>query len=342
MNVSMIGLDIAKSVFQVHGIDAAGKVVVRRKLGRGQMKTYFSKLSPCVVALEACGTAHHWARELQALGHEARLVPPSYAKAYVKRGKNDAVDAEAICEAASRPSMRFVPVKSADRQAALTPHRTREMLVKQRTMLVNTLRSQMAEFGVIAPKGGEGLKALLAVLHDPQDTRLPELARQVLIELAGAIEALTPRIQRIEKEIRAMARDNPLARLLMTIPNIGPITATAVVASVADPAAFRNGRHFSAWLGIVARQHSTAGTPRLGRISKMGDRYLRKLLVLGATSRLRRAETGDTPLDAWVRKLLEQNKSKRLVTLALANKTARILWAVMRSGEPYRPERAAA
>ena len=342
MNASMIGLDIAKSVFQVHGVDAGGEVVVRRKLRRSQMKPFFSKLAPCVVALEACGTGHYWARELEALGHEARLVPPAYAKAYVKRGKNDAVDAAAICEAASRPSMRLVPVKSVAQQAALTPHRTREMLIKQRTMLINTLRGQMAEFGIIAAKGGDGLKALLAILHDREETRLPELARQVLRELAGAVEALAPRIQRIEKTIRAMARDNPLARRLMTIPGVGPITATAVVASVGDPAAFRNGRHFSAWIGIVAKQHSTAGTPRLGRISKMGDRYLRKLLVLGATSRLRQAKTGDTPLDAWVRKLLEQKKSKRLVTVALANKTARILWAVMATAQPYQPERAAA
>jgi transposase len=338
----MIGLDIAKSSFQVHGVDTSGRAVLRRKLRRSQMKPFFAKLAPCVVALEACGTAHYWGRELQALGHEVRLVPPAYAKAYVKRGKNDAVDAAAICEAASRPSMHFVPVKSAGQQAALTPHRAREMLIKQRTMLINTLRSQMAEFGIVAPKGGEGLKALLAILHDPGETRLPELARQMLGELAGAIAALAPRLQRLDKAIRAMARDTPLARLLMTIPNVGPITATAAVALVGDPAAFRNGRHFAAWLGMVARQHSTAGTPRLGRISKMGDRYLRKLLVLGATSRLRRAKTGNTPLDAWVRNLLAQNKSKRLVTVALANKTARILWAVMATGQPYQPERAAA
>lgn len=342
MEVSMIGLDIAKSAFQAHGVDGSGREVLRRKLRRGQVKTFFAKLEPCVVGLEACGTAHYWARELQALGHEVRLVPPSYAKAYVKRGKNDAVDAAAICEAASRPTMHFVPVKSAEQQAALTPHRSREMLVKQRTMLINTLRSRLAEFGVVAPKGREGLSQLLAILHNPEEKRLPHLARQVLLELAGTIEALAPRLQRIEKAIRAMARDNPVARLLMTIPDVGPITATAVVASVGDPAAFRNGRHFAAWLGMVAKQHSTAGKPRLGRISKMGDRYLRKLLVLGATSRLKVVNAGTSPLDAWVRKLLEQKQSKRLVTLALANKTARILWAVMASGQPYQPERAAA
>lgn len=341
MKLSMIGLDIAKSVFQVHGVDASGREVLRGKLRRGQMKPFFSKQPPCVVGLEACGTAHYWARELRALGHEVRLVPPAYVKGYVKRGKNDAVDAAAICEAASRPSMHFVPVKSVEQQAMLTPHRAREMLVKQRTMLINTLRSQLAEFGVVAPKGGEGLNDLVAILHDPEETRLPELARQALLELVGAIEALRPRLQRIEKAIRDTARDNSTARRLMTIPGIGPITAAAFVASVGNPAAFDNGRHFATWLGLVPKQHSTANRVRLGRISKMGDRYLRKLLVLGATSRLKVVNRGTTPLDAWTRRLLE-HKSKRLVSIALANKNARILWAVMAGGETYQPERAAA
>ena len=341
MNISMIGLDIAKSAFQVHGVDASGCAVLRRKLRRGQMKPFFAKLAPCVVGLEACGTAHYWARELRALGHEVRLVPPAYVKGYVKRGKNDAVDAAAICEAASRPSMHFVPVKSAGQQAALTPHRVREMLVKQRTMLINTLRSQLAEFGIVAPRGREGVGGLIALLHDPEEDRLPELARETLLEIAGAIEALAPRLRRIEKAILAWVRNIPLARLLMTIPGVGPITAAAFLAAVGDPWAFRNGRHFAAWLGLVAKQHSTAGKSRLGRISKMGDRYLRKLLVLGATSRLKVVKTGTTPLDAWTRRLLE-HKDKRLVTVAVANKTARILWAVMTSGQPYQPERAAA
>jgi transposase len=337
----MIGLDIAKSVFQIHGVDETDQPVVRRKVRRGQVKRFFAGLEPCVVALEACGTSHYWARELQGLGHEVRLVPPAYVKGYVKRGKNDAVDAAAICEAASRPSMHFVPVKSVGQQAMLTPHRVREMLVKQRTMLINTLRSQLSEFGVIAPTGGEGLTRLVALLRDPEETRLPELARQSLLELAGAIEALAPRLRRIDRAIGTMARDNPTARRLMTIPGVGPVTATAFAAAVGDPAAFDNGRHFATWLGLAPKQHSSANRTRLGRISKMGDRYLRKLLVLGATSRLRVAGTGATPLDAWTRRLLE-HKKKRLVSVALAHKTARILWAVMASGEPYRPERAAA
>ena len=339
MDISMIGLDIAKSAFQVHAIDGSERVVLRRKLRRGQLLEFFGRLAPCVVGMEACGTAHHWARELMALGHEVRLIAPSYVKGYVKRGKNDAVDAAAICEAAGRPSMRFVPVKSAAQQAALTVHRSREMLVKQRTMLINALRSQLAEFGVVSRQGREGVKALLAALHE--ETRLPEVARTALRELAAMIEALGARIASLEKAIVSAVRENPTARRLMTIPGVGPITASAITASVGEPTAFRNGRHFAAWLGLVAKQHSTAGKPRLGRISKMGDRYLRRLLVLGATSRLRLVENGTTPLDAWTRRLLE-HKPKRLVTVALANKTARILWAVMATNSPYRPERAAA
>ena len=339
MDISMIGLDIAKSAFQVHAIDGSERVVLRRKLRRGQLLEFFGRLAPCVVGMEACGTAHHWARELMALGHEVRLIAPSYVKGYVKRGKNDAVDAAAICEAAGRPSMRFVPVKSAAQQAALTVHRSREMLVKQRTMLINALRSQLAEFGVVSRQGREGVKALLAALHE--ETRLPEVARTALRELAAMIEALGARIASLEKAIVSAVRENPTARRLMTIPGVGPITASAITASVGEPTAFRNGRHFAAWLGLVAKQHSTGGKHRLGRISKMGDRYLRKLLVLGATSRLRTAATGKTPLDAWTRRLLE-HKPRRLVTVALANKTARILWAVMAGNDDYRPERAAA
>lgn len=341
MKISTIGLDTAKSVFQVHGVDEAGCVVLRRKLRRGELLSFFGGLEPCLVGLEACGGSHHWAREIGALGHDVRLVPPLYVKGYVKRGKNDAVDAEAICEAVSRPSMRFVPVKSRDQQAALSLHRLRDMLVRQRTMLVNLVRSQMAEFGIVAPKGRRRVADLAGVLDEADPARVPELLADVLCEALSHIDSLDRRIEQLDRRIVAMARLHPLARLLMTVPGIGPVTATAMVAAVDDPGRFRNGRHFAAWLGLVPRQDSTAGKARLGAISKMGDRYLRKLLVLGATASLRRAATTATPLGAWTRSLLERSKP-RPVTIALANKTARIAWAVMATRQPYSPERAAA
>lgn len=341
MKISMIGLDIAKNVFQVHAVDARGEVVLRRQLRRGQVVKFFAGLERCVIGLEACGTAHYWARELMALGHEVRLVPASYAKAYVKRGKNDAVDAEAVCEATGRPGMRFVPVKTAAQQAALSAHRVRELLVRQRTMLANSLRSQLAEFGVVAPKGRGKLSELIAELQAGTDGRVPAAARPVLLELAGALADLERRLARIDREIVAAARKDETARRLMTIPGVGPITASALVAMVGDPGRFRSGRHFAAWLGLVAKQSSTGGRTRLGRISKMGDRYLRKLLVLGATSGLYAARRGHTPLAAWTRRLLE-HKPARLVSVALANKTARIVWAVMAKGGVFCPAAAAA
>lgn len=341
MRIITIGLDIAKNVFHLHGVDKAGRAVLRKQLRRSQVLKFFKMLEPCVVGLEACGGSHYWARELMALGHEARLVSPSYVKPYVKRGKNDAVDAEAICEAVTRPSMRFVPVKSAAQQAALSPHRVRDMLIRQRTMLINTLRSQMAEFGVVAPKGRAKRAVLIGVLHDEGDRRLPEAARVMLREAAEAITDLEARLARIDKTIVAAVRNDEAARRLMTIPGVGPITASAMLAMVGDPAHFRSGRHFAAWLGLVAKQNSTGGRTRLGRISKMGDKYLRKLLVLGATAGLWRARHANTPLTAWTRRLLER-KPARLVTVALANKMARIVWAVMARGGVYQPEAAAA
>ncbi len=342
MEITTIGLDIAKNVFQVHGVDAEGQPVLRKQLHRGQVLKFFAALEPCLVGLEACGSSHYWARELAALGHEARLMPPSYVKGYVKRGKNDAVDAEAICEAVTRPSMRFVPVKSAERQAALVPHRLRDMLIRQRTMLINSLRSQMAEFGVVAPKGRQGVAALATLLGDVAELRLPASARMMLLQLVATIEALEPRIKSTEKTIVAAVRKDATARRLMTIPGVGPITASAMVAMVGDPGQFRNGRHFAAWIGLVPKQNGTGGKMRLGRISKMGDRYLRKLLVLGATSSLGRAKHGQTPIAIWTRRLRERNAG-RLVRGALANTPARIIWAVMaRDGEVYRPDAAAA
>ena len=336
-----IGLDIAKSVFHLHGVDAAGAVVLRKRLRRRDVVSVFAKLEPCLIGIEACGGAHHWARELCALGHEVRLLPPAYVTPYVKRGKNDAVDAAAICEAVSRPSMRFVPVKSRAQQAALVPHRTRDLLVRQRTMLINSLRSLMAEFGVVAPRGRSRLGELVRQLEAAEEEHIPGSARAMLLELVEAIEAQSERIARAEKAIVSAARADTTARRLMTVPGVGPITASAIVATLGDASRFRNGRHFAAWLGLVAKQSSTGGRPRLGRISKMGDRYLRKLLVLGATARLRTVQREQSPLAQWTRALLARRPA-RLVTLALANKTARILWALMARGETYRPEAAAA
>ena len=341
MKVSTIGLDIAKNVFQVHGVDGDGEVVLRKTLRRSQVVKFFATLDPCLVGVEACASSHYWARELAALGHAVRLIPPSYVKGFVKRGKNDAVDAEAICVAVSQPSMGFVPVKSPAQQAMMVSHRLHDMLIRQRTMLINLLRSQMAEFGLVAPQGRQGVAALVARLDDATDARLPAAARAMLKELVAVLEALALRIQRTEQAIVASVRRDPVARRLMTIPGVGPITASALVAMAGDPRHFRNGRHFAAWLGLVPKQNGTGGKMRLGRISKMGDRYLRKLLVLGATSGLRRARAGGDPMACWTRRLKER-RPPRLVSVALANKMARIAWAVMAHGEAYRPQAAAA
>ena len=334
MQVTTIGLDLAKHVFQAHGVDAQGRAVLRKRLRRAEVLRLFAGLPPCLVAMEAGATAHQWARELMALGHEVRLVPPAYVKPYVKRGKSDAVDAEAICEAATRPSMRFVPVKSAEQQAVLVLHRARELLIRQRTMLVNALRAHLAEFGIVAPRGIRRVPDLIAALED-EGTRIPEIAREALGIVAAQLRALQLRTEDLDRRIVAWCRSNEAARRLATIPGIGPITASALAASVADPAAFRSARHFAAWLGLVPKQSSTGGKTRLGRISKMGDRYLRKLLVVGMTAVIRCARRTRAPALAWVNALLERRPA-RLVTVALANKTARIAWAVLTRGEVYR------
>src|SRR5579863_965945 len=286
MQVTTIGLDIAKRVFQIHGVDAAGTVVVRRKLKRSELLQFFARLAPCLIGIEACATAHHWARELTALGHQVRLVPPSYVKAYLKRGKNDAADAEAICEAVTRPNMRFVPVKSEEQQGVLVLHRGRELLVRQRTMLVNGLRAHMAEFGIVVPRGIQRLPELVALLED-EKTGIPQIAHEVLAAMVVQINNLTTSIRQMEKRIVAWCRTNDAARRLATIPGVGPITASALAATITDPTLFRSGRHLAAWLGLVPRQHSTGGKARLSRITKMGDQYLRKLLIVGMTAMAR-------------------------------------------------------
>ena len=334
MQVTTIGLDIAKSVFQLHGIDLEGRPVLRHKVRRDQLLKVLGGLAPCLVGIEACATAHHWARQIAALGHEVRLMPPTYVKAYVKRNKNDAADAEAICEAVTRPTMRFVPVKSAQAQSILMLHRARHLMVRQRTAQISAFRAHLAEYGIVAPKGRAHVPDLISLLSDDAKL-LPLLARQTLRLIAEVIEGLSRQIRQIEIELLAWHRSNAISRRLETIPGVGLLTATALAATVADPHAFRSGRQFAAWIGLVPRQNSSGGKERLGAISKMGDRYLRHLLVVGATAVVRFSERRKTKLSSWADRLLER-KPFRLVTVALANKMARIAWAVMSQGEPYR------
>lgn len=330
--VTTIGLDLAKTVFQVHGVDAAGAVVVRRSLRRRQVLAFFAKLPPCLVGIEACATAHHWARELARLGHEVRLIAPAYAKAYVRRNKNDPADAAAICEAVSRPSMRFVTIKTEAQQAAAGIHKVREMLIKQRTMLINTLRGLMAEFGIIVAEGPRHVSELTAILADPAEARIPAPLCDGLAAIAETLRGLEQRIERVEKQIVGWGRDNATCRHLITIPGCGPILSTALAAMVVDPAAFTSGRHFAASLGLVPRQDGTGGKVKLGPISKRGNGYLRRLLVNGAMSVLcsRRAKE-----DPWLVKLLA-SKQRKVVACALANKMARIGWALMIRQEDFR------
>jgi len=335
MEITTIGLDIAKRVFQAHGADAMGKAVLRRKLQRAEVLTFFAALPPCLVGIEACSTAHHWAREIRALGHEVRLMPASYVKPYVKRGKTDAADAEAICEAVTRPTMRFVPIKTAEQQAVLMLHRTRDLLVRQRTMLVNALRGHMAELGVIAPQGISRVGDLVAALLGEDEAQLPRVAQYALRGLALELETLGERVKEVEGAILAWHKDNAASLRLATIPGIGPITASAIVATVTDPTQFHSARQFAAWIGLVPKQNSSGGKERQGGISKQGDRYLRRLLVLGATAVIRHARAKITAETAWLRGVLDR-RPVRLASVAQANKTARIVWALLARGESYR------
>jgi transposase len=332
--VATVGLDIAKSVFQVHGIDATGTVVVRRKLSRGRVLTFFEALPRCVIGMEACNTSHYWARQLIALGHDVRLMPAQYVKPYVKRGKNDAADAEAICEAVTRPTMRFVPVKTPDQQSVMMLHRVRLMLNRQRTQLSNAMRAHMAEFGVVAPVGRMGLERLLAIVDDHEDQRIPADARVCLAMLAAQLAVVKTQVLENDRRIRESARETEVGRRLMAIPGVGPLLASAFVASVADPTVFKTGRDLAAWIGLVPKQNSSGGKERLGGISRAGNRYLRQMLVVGAMAVIRHAQRHGTKR-AWRLQLLARRATK-VAAVALANKTARMVWALMTSGERYR------
>src|SRR5213079_2522002 len=334
MQITTIGLDIAKNVFRVHGIDAAEKVVVRKQLRRSQVLAFFKTLPPCLVGMEACATAHYWARELTKLGHRVRLMPAKDVKAYVKRNKNDAADAEAICEAVRRPTMRFVRAKSAEQQGRLMQHRTRDLLLRQQTQVINALRAHLAELGMVAAQGREGLKQLLTIIADERDERLPIDARASLIVLAAQLQALHTMIGSIERRIVVQHRANEASKRLECIHGIGVIGASAITATVTDPSAFRSGRDFAAWIGLVPRQDSTGGKQKLGPISKQGDRYLRRILIVGAHSVLRCAK--ENPLKyPWLTQLLARRPFK-VVAVALANKMARIAWALLARGGTYR------
>jgi transposase len=346
MTIIRIGLDTSKHVFQLHGVDEHERPVLRRQLRRGQVEKFFAKLAPTRIGLEACGASHHWARVLRGLGHEVVLIPPQYIKPYVKRGKNDAIDAEAICEAMSRPGMRFVPVKSREEQAALMLLKVRDLLIKQSTMLINAIRGHAAEFGVIGAKGPQKITDLLKRVAE--DASVPALARQMIDSLAGQLATVKARLRALEAKLMAYHKADPRTQLLATIPGVGPITAVNLVLKVPDATVFRSGRHFAAWLGITPREHSTAGRQRLGKISRQGDEGLRRLLVNGATAVIQQAERRAKSASArpagcpspWLLQLLAR-KPKKLAAVALANKMARIIRAMLVSGEIYRRPAAA-
>jgi len=334
-----IGVDTSKSVFVLHGVDAAERVVLRKRLRRRQVLELFAQLEPTKVGLEACGAAHYWARELQGLGHEVVLLPPQYVKPYVKRNKNDAADAEAICEAMSRPTMRFVPVKTAEQQAALMLVGTRDALVRRRTQLTNAIRGYAAEFGLIAAKGLDKIEPLLARIaaHAP----LPGLAQELFAAHAKEYARLQAQIREIEAKLRAWHKHNELSRRLAEVPGIGPIGATLAVMKVPNPKAFRCGRDFSAWIGLTPKDHSTAGKTRLGVITRAGDEALRSVLIAGATAVIQQVKKGKGHPSPWLVELLKR-KPRKLAAVALANKMARVAWKLMVSGERYNPARTAA
>ena len=333
--ITTIGLDTAKSVFQVHGVDNRHETVIRRQLKRRQVLPFFAKLSPCLIGIEACSAGHHWARELSKFGHTVRLIPPRYVKPYVKSQKNDATDAEAICEAVTRPNMRFVPVKTKEQQALLMLHRTRHLLVRQRTATINAIRAHLTEFGIVAGIGRNGVEVLLEIIADDGDDRIPAVARDCLLALGRQLESIKRQIGDFDAKIMAAHRDNELSRKLEAIPGVGPRVATALVASIADPTVFRSGRQMAAWIGLVPKQNSSGGKEKLGGVTKAGDRYLRSMLMIGALSVIKRAKQLGYTRRPWLADLMARRPVK-VAAIALANKIVRMVWAMMVRGESYR------
>ncbi|HEX7855902.1 MAG TPA: IS110 family transposase [Sphingobium sp.] len=332
--VKTIGLELAKNVFQVHGVDGDGVAVLRQRLTRGRMLKFFAKLPSCLIGIEACASSHYWARQLIGLGHEVKLMPAQYVKPYVKRGKNDAADAEAICEAVTRPTMRFVGIKSPEQQSAMMLHRVRLILNRQRTQLSNALRAHIAEFGIVAPIGRNGIEQLLDIIADTDDARLPADVRTCLEMLAAQLLVVKEQILENDRRIMASARATEIGRRLMEIPGVGPLVVSAIVATVPDPSIFQSGRDLAAWIGLVPRPNSSGGKERLGGITKTGHRYLRQMLIVGAVAVIRCAERHKSKRP-WIVHLLARKKVK-VAAVALANKTARMIWAMMTSGERYR------
>ena len=333
--VTTVGLDLAKNLFQVHGADAQGRPVLKRRLAREKVREFFADLPPCLVGLEACAAAHYWARELAKLGHTVRLMPPQYVRPYVKTNKHDAADAEAICEAVTRPGMRFVPVKEEGQQALLMLHRVREQLLKQRTATINALRAHLAEFGIVAAQRRAGLRELLAVVAAVEDRRLPPLARELLQGLVEHLRGLEERTAELDRHLVATARDGGACERLAAVPGIGPVIATGLVAAIGDAKSFTSGRHLAAWLGLVPRQHSSGGKERLLGISKRGDGYLRRQLMHGARALVAVAKGREGGLWSWIGGLLARRPFD-VVVAAVANKLARIAWALLSRGEDYR------
>ena len=336
MELKRIAIDTSKHVFTLHGLDRQDRAVLRRDLRRAQLEAFFRELPATEVVMEACGGSHHWGRFLSALGHTVKLIPPQYVKPFVKRGKNDRNDAEAINEAASRPSMRFVPVKTAVQQAGTMILKTRDLLVRQRTQLINAARGHASEFGVIAAKGTARVDALLERVAG--DETLPQEARDMIAVLGEQIKDLDMRITALETRMKQAHKTNPVSQLLEAVPGIGPIGALSLALTV-DPGQFRSGRHFAAWLGLTPRERSTGGKQRMGGISRAGDERLRQLLVIGATAVIRHVKPGGRNASAWLLSLLER-RPRKVAAVALANKMARVVWAMMTSGEAYRGTRA--